>query len=153
MTFHGTLFFQTVKFLGLRKTRLLFLLKQTSYEDKYHFLAATAGYVLSGVRRLRAPEQGDFVLWWGRVGWSTKYYSFLLEYCPHSGVIHPEKKWPAWSTKYCYFNWSTNLSPWQGVSGVKILVYFIKSSFFQVWSKYFCAVYAAREDGVLGFWA
>ena len=26
---------------------------------------------------------------------STKYYSFLLEYCPHSGVIHPEKKWPA----------------------------------------------------------
>ena len=115
MTFHGTLFFQTVKFLGLRKTRLLFLLKQTSYEDKYHFLAATAGYVLSGVRRLRAPEQGDFVLWWGRVGWSTKYYSFLLEYCPYSGVIHPEKKWPAWSTKYCYFNWSTNLSAWQGV--------------------------------------
>ena len=115
MTFHGTLFFQTVKFLGLRKTRLLFLLKQTSYEDIYHFLAATAGYVLSGVRRLRAPEQGDFVLWWGRVGWSTKYYSFLLEYCPHSGVIHPEKKWPAWSTKYCYFNWSTNLSAWQGV--------------------------------------
>ena len=115
MTFPGTLFFQTVKFLGLRKTRLLFLLKQTSYEDIYHFLAATAGYVLSGVRRLRAPEQGDFVLWWGRIGWSTKYYSFLLEYCPHSGVIHPEKKWPAWSTKYCYFNWSTNLSPWQGV--------------------------------------
>ena len=115
MTFHGTLFFQTVKFLGLRKTRLLFLLKQTLYEDIYNFLAATAGYVLSGVRRLRAPEQGNFVLWWGRIGWSTKYYSFLLEYCPHSGVIHPEKKWPAWSTKYCYFNWSTNLSPWQGV--------------------------------------
>ena len=63
MTFPGTLFFQTVKFLGLRKTRLLFLLKQTSYEDIYRFLAAMAGYVLSGVRRLRAPEQGDFVLW------------------------------------------------------------------------------------------
>ena len=71
MTFHGTLFFQTVKFLGLRKTRLLFLLKQTSYGDKYHFLAATAGYVLSGVRRLTAPEQGDFVLWWGRIGWKN----------------------------------------------------------------------------------
>ena len=42
MTFPGTLFFQTVKLL-------LFLLKQTSYEDIYHFLAATAGYVLSGV--------------------------------------------------------------------------------------------------------
>ena len=71
MTFPGTLFFQTVKFLGLRKTRLLFLLKQTSYEDIYHFLAATAGYVLSGVRRLRAPEQGDFVLWWGNIGWKN----------------------------------------------------------------------------------
>ena len=63
MTLPGTLFYQTVKYLSLRKTRLLFLLKQTSYEDIYPFLAATAGYVLSGVRRLRAPEQGDFVLW------------------------------------------------------------------------------------------
>ena len=63
MTLPGTLFYQTVKYLGLRKTCLLFLLKQTSDEDIYHFLAATPGYVLSGVRRLRAPEQGNFFLW------------------------------------------------------------------------------------------
>ena len=53
MTFPGTLFFQTVKFLGLRKTRLLFLLKQTSYEDIYRFLAFTAGYVLFQIGYLK----------------------------------------------------------------------------------------------------
>ena len=33
----------------------------------------------------------------------------------HSAEIQHEKKWPAGSTKYSYFNWSTNLRPWKGM--------------------------------------
>ena len=33
----------------------------------------------------------------------------------HVGRIQCEKKRPAWSTEYCYFNWSTNLRSWKVV--------------------------------------